>query len=164
MKRSLLMPVVSLVVVAVANATAFGHCQMPCGIYDDPARFAQLEEHVTTIEKAMKEIQALSQAQRPNWNQLVRWVVNKDAHADELSEIVTYYFMTQRIKLTDPSDKAAYAKYVEQLTLLHQMLFYSMKAKQTIDLENCAKLRMLIKQFHVSYFGEHEHKVKPAGR
>ena len=29
---------------------------------------------------------------------MVRWVVNKEVHADELSDIVTYYFMAQRIK------------------------------------------------------------------
>lgn len=152
----------SLVVIAAAGSAVFAHCQIPCGIYDDPARFAQLEEHVTTIEKSIKEIQTLSKADEPNWNQIVRWVVNKETHADALSEIVTFYFMAQRVKPADPADKAAHSKYVEQLTLLHQMLFHSMKAKQTTDLEHCRKLRALIKQFGASYFGEHEHKVKPA--
>ena len=32
------------------------HCQVPCGIYDDPARIAELREDATTIEKAIAGI------------------------------------------------------------------------------------------------------------
>ncbi|MBN1912132.1 MAG: hypothetical protein JW818_20600 [Pirellulales bacterium] len=135
------------------NSIARAHCQIPCGIYDDPARFATMREHVTTIEKSMKEITTLSEASKPNLNQVVRWVNNKETHADKLSEIVTYYFMAQRIKPADPADAAAQAKYVRELTLLHKMLLEAMKAKQTTDLEHCAALRTLISQFESSYLG-----------
>ena len=51
-------------------------------------------------------------------NQLVRWVDNKEIHADELSEIVTYYFMTQRIKPpAADADDAAKAKYQKEIGL-----------------------------------------------
>ena len=36
----------------VPGSTAMPHCQIPCGIYNDPVRFALLEEHVATIEAA----------------------------------------------------------------------------------------------------------------
>ena len=143
----------SLAVVTFACVKASAHCQIPCGIYDDPARFTALEEHVTTIEKSMKQIQELSKEQPPNWNQLVRWVGNKESHADQLTEIVTFYFMAQRIKPPDPNDRAAYGKYVRELTLLHQMVVHAMKAKQTTDLEHCAKLRELIAKLKASYLG-----------
>lgn len=157
MKRKLLLSSVSLAMVSTVGAIVLAHCQIPCGIYNDPARFTLLKEHVTTIEKSMKEIEALRQKERPNCNQIVRWVNNKEAHADQLTEVVTFYFMAQRVKPADPNDRAAYAKYVKQLTLLHQMVFYAMKAKQTTDLENCAKLRSLIGQFEASYLAEHAH-------
>jgi nickel superoxide dismutase len=104
----------------------------------------------------MKEIESLSAAQKPNMNQVVRWVNNKDHHADELSEIVTYYFMAQRIKLPAQGDVKAQQDYVKKLTLLHHMLVYSMKAKQTTDLDNVAKLRSSLSAFHDAYFG-HTH-------
>ena len=91
--------------IAAIGLKVFAHCQIPCGIYDDPARFAQMKEHVTTIEKSMKEISALSGDKKPNWNQITRWVKNKDEHADKLTEIVTYYFMAQVVKQVDPADK-----------------------------------------------------------
>ena len=114
---------------------SFGHCQIPCGIYDDLMRIHQMEEHVLTIEKSINKL-----ADNPNDNQMVRWVVNKEVHADELSDIVTYYFMTQRIKPGMP-------EYVNKLSLLHELLVTSMKVKQEADLAHVAKLNELIHAF-----------------
>ncbi|MBN2317129.1 MAG: hypothetical protein JXM79_24600 [Sedimentisphaerales bacterium] len=146
----------ALLVAVILGSLAYSHCQIPCGIYDDEARFAEIAEHITTIEKSMKEIETLSAAQKPNMNQLVRWVNNKDHHADKLSEIVTYYFMAQRIKLPAEGNVTAQQDYVKKLTLLHHMLVYSMNAKQTTDLDNVAKLRSSLSAFHDIYFG-HTH-------
>jgi nickel superoxide dismutase len=153
-----MMGMFALVAILATGSQALAHCQIPCGIYDDPMRFTQLEEHVTTIEKSMNQINELSEAGDKNYNQIVRWVVNKETHADELTEIVTFYFMAQRIKPpTDPSDRAAVSKYMKELQLLHGMVVHAMKAKQTTDLEQCEALRKLIKEFRASYLGEEEH-------
>jgi len=140
---------------------AYSHCQIPCGIYDDEARFNTMAEHITTIEKSMKLIESLSAQEKPNMNQIVRWVNNKEVHADEMSNIITYYFMAQRIKIPPEGDTKAHSAYVKNLTLLHEMLVYSMKAKQTTDTANVEKLKSLLNQFHESYYGkaaEAEHK------
>jgi len=136
------------------------HCQVPCGIYDDPARLKLLAEHITTIEKSMNEIAKLSAEAKPNYNQIVRWVENKETHADELAHIVTYYFMAQRVKPTPASDAAAHAAYVKKLTLLHGLLVSAMKAKQTTDLAHVEKLRALLAEFRAAYLGP---KAAPAG-
>ncbi len=128
------------------------HCQVPCGIYDDHTRFKVMNEHITTIEKAIKKIEELSKKIPPNYNQIVRWVTNKEKHAEELSDIVTYYFMAQRLKPAPATDAAAYKAYQEKLELLHHILFYAMKAKQTTDLSHTKKLRELVKKFESSYF------------
>jgi nickel superoxide dismutase len=134
------------------------HCQIPCGIYNDPARFDSIAEHITTIEKSMQQITEMSKQDKPDMNQIVRWVANKDTHADALSEIVTYYFMAQRVKPVDKNQGKAYKEYVKKLTLLHEMLVHSMKAKQTTDLSNVEKLRSLSVEFKEIYFGKHNHK------
>lgn len=146
----------------IFGSLAYSHCQIPCGIYDDKARFGMIAEHITTIEKSMKLIESLSAESKPNMNQIVRWVNNKEVHADELSNIITYYFMAQRIKIPAEGDAGAHNKYVKNLTLLHEMLVYTMKAKQTTDLNNVEKLRSLLNQFHELYYGkaaraEHKH-------
>jgi len=104
-----------------------------------------ISEHIATIEKSMNEIMALQKAKSINYNQLVRWITNKEDHANELQEIVTQYFMTQRIKM----DRKDYGK---ELSLLHQMLVYAMKCKQTTDLANTGQLKSLLKEFETLYF------------
>jgi nickel superoxide dismutase len=148
---------IGLLAITAVAPLVYSHCQIPCGIYDDPARLAMIAENITTIEKAMKSIEELSAQQKPNMNQIVRWVNVKDDHAEDIAHIVSYYFMAQRIKSVDKSDAAGYEKYIQQLTLLHEMLVYSMKAKQTTDLANVEKLRSLLADFRNAYLGEQEH-------
>ncbi len=128
-----------------ASANAWAHCEIPCGIYDDHMRIHMIEEHTTTIEKSMNQIVELSGQTPVNYNQLVRWVTNKEHHANELQEVVTQYFMTQRIK-PDAKD------YEKKVTLLHKMLLAAMKCKQTTDLANVKELRALTSEFEGLYF------------
>lgn len=137
---------------------ALAHCEIPCGIYDDEARLAAIAEHITTIEKSINQIVALSKEEEPrNYNQIVRWVSNKEKHANDLQHIVTQYFMTQRIKPADTEDAEAHAAYLKKLTLLHKMLVYAMKAKQTTDLSNVEKLKSLLAEFRTAYLGPNVH-------
>jgi len=134
------------------------HCEIPCGIYNDKVRMIMLEEDIDTIEKSMKEITALSSDQASNYNQLVRWVMNKDTHAGRIQETVTQYFMTQRIKPEADRNSDAGRRYVRQLTLLHGLLVHSMKAKQTTDIEHVQKMRSLLGEFADSYLSEADRK------
>jgi nickel superoxide dismutase len=124
---------------------AEAHCEIPCGIYDDEMRVNMIAEEIITIEKSMNQINTIEKSKTPDYNQLIRWVMNKDHHADMLQDIVAKYFMTQRIK---PDTK----EYDKKLALLHQMLIYSMKCKQTTDLDNINKLRTLVQDFKSLYF------------
>ena len=67
-------------------------------------RFKILDEHITTIEKSMKQIATLSANPGKNANQLTRWVMNKEKHADAFAEIITAYFLQQRIKSVNPKE------------------------------------------------------------
>jgi len=147
-----------LLTVLVLTPVLHSHCQIPCGIYGDPARLDMIAENITTIEKSMKLITELSSEEKPDMNQLVRWVQNKEKHADDTSHIITYYFMAQRIQPVDRGDTENYQKYVKQLTLLHQMLVYTMKTKQTTDPANVEKLRALLAEFRNDYLAHSGHK------
>ena len=146
--------IVASVLLVLLVSMVYSHCQIPCGIYGDSMRFDMLEEHISTIEKSMKQISELSQEENPNFNQIVRWIHNKEKHAEEISHIVTYYFMAQRVKPVDKSKSKAYQGYIRTLTLLHEMLIYSMKAKQTTDLAHIEKLRSLSAEFQAAYFAK----------
>lgn len=144
-KRSLQILIVFAFIFALA-ANASAHCEIPCGIYDDQMRINLIKEHITTIEKSMVQIMKLEKEERHHSNQLVRWIMNKEHHADKLQDIVTQYFMTQRIKLDTPN-------YEKKLELLHQMLIFSMKCKQTTDTKNTDQLKKIVKEFQDIYFG-----------
>ena len=141
-----------LLLIVLSASIAYSHCQIPCGIYGDYTRIDLLKEHIATIEKAMNQINDLSKEASNNMNQLVRWVSNKDHHADEFTEIVTYYFLSQRIKIADSGNAEEFRTYQNKVTLLHQMMVFSMKCKQTTDLKNVEKLKSLVTQFVDVYF------------
>lgn len=148
---------VAVLLMLVAAPVLHAHCEVPCGIYDDRARTELMAEHIRTIEKSMNQIKELRAEEDKNYNQLVRWVNNKEEHAEKLQHIAWQYFMTQRIKPAEGSGAKA-KKYVHEVTLLHQILVQAMKTKQTTDLAHVENLRSLLDQFEASYFGE---KPKP---
>ena len=141
---------ISAVLIAAAvllwHSGAEAHCEIPCGIYDDHLRIHLIEEDATTIEKAMRRVVDLGRESPVNYNQLVRWVTNKEEHATRIQHTVSQYFLTQRIK---PDQE----KYPEKLAVLHQILVAAMKCKQTTDLGHVAELRRLLKKFEALYFG-----------
>ena len=150
MKKKLLATILHIpLVLLLLCSQAAAHCEIPCGIYDDTMRINMLREHITTIEKSMNQILILEQKPGENANQLIRWVTNKEQHADALQEIVTQYFMTQRIK---PESK----QYLAKLKTLHGLLLAAMKSKQTTDLGQTKRLRELVDQFEKFYF-DHSH-------
>lgn len=146
-----------IIVGLLVAATTWAHCEMPCGIYDDDARFNAIEEHITTIEKAMNQITELSAAGEKNHNQIVRWVNTKEEHSEEIQQTVAKYFITQRIKPVAPDAGAEYDHYVAQLTSFHEMMVYAMKCKQTTDLANVKKLRELTSKARELYNQGHSH-------
>ncbi len=137
---SLVLPGILLLV-----SLAAAHCEIPCGIYDDEMRIEMLREHITTIEKSMNQVILLEKDANRKANQLTRWVMNKEQHADELQEIVSQYFMTQRLT-PDAKD------YASKLQFLHEMLLAGMKSKQTTDLGQVKRLRELVDMFEKAYF------------
>ena len=145
MKKILLQILVGCSFIFILSVQALAHCEIPCGIYNDEMRIKIINEHIVTVEKSMKQIIELEKEEHHNSNQSVRWIMNKERHADEIQEIVTQYFMTQRIKLDMKN-------YEKQLGLLHQMLIYSMKCKQTTDLTNATKLKDIVNDFKALYF------------
>ena len=134
--------------------SAYGHCEIPCGIYGDEARFTALAEDIKTIEKSILQITELSHQEPKNYNQLVRWVNNKETHANHIREVVSQYFLAQRIKPAAPEKKIAEKKYGRQLKLLHKLIVHAMKAKQTTDLDHVEALNTTLTKFKKLYFSK----------
>ena len=127
----------------------FAHCQIPCGIYSDAMQIIQIQEDLSTIEKGMKMINSLSEKSDPqSFNQLNRWIASKEKHAQNIQDIISEYFLTQRIKQSSKN-------YENKLITLHQLLISVMKCKQNVNEENVRKSNELLDNFSKLYFDEH---------
>ena len=147
-----------LIIIGVAfiSFNAFSHCEIPCGIYHDSLRINLIKEHISTIEKSMMKINELKNQDTPNYNQLVRWISNKEEHANKIQNIATQYFMFQRIKVSN--DKHLQRRNSKMLKLLHELCVYAMKSKQTTDLDFIVKINRVVEKFSTLYFQKKKHK------
>ena len=150
-----LMVLLSVVLLTGSTASLWAHCEIPCGIYGDELRFSSIQEDINTIEKSMKMISKLSGASdgdaAQNMNQLARWVANKETHAGRIQEVVTQYFMTQRLKVPAKMEGPEFEAYSKKLMLLHKMLRTAMKCKQSVDLAHTKALHDLTHAFQEAY-------------
>ncbi|ADE54266.1 superoxide dismutase, Ni [Coraliomargarita akajimensis] len=127
---SLILSITILLTAQVAQA----HCQVPCGIYDDHARVEAMAEDAVTVAKACKMIAELEgKTDAQSQQQLVRWVSNKELHAQKIISTISDYFLTQRVK-------ASQEDYVERLKSHHAVIVAAMKAKQHADAKSAKAL------------------------
>ena len=135
-------------------AGAFAHCQVPCGIYDDAARIAQMLEDTETIRKAMGQMAELEgKTDAQSMNQMTRWIMTKEEHASHIIATVSEYFLTQKLQPV-PSGDAGYEVYLRKLADHHAVLRAAMKAKQNTDPSVAAALHEAIEAMAVHYGDE----------
>lgn len=129
------------------------HCQVPCGIFGDQMRFEGMLEDTKTIAKAITQIEefAAGLAEGPpaakNMNQMVRWVNNKESHAQNIQDVMSAYFFAQRIK-SDHKD------YTAQLATAHKVIVCAMKCKQDASGPTAEALKESILNFYRAYEGK----------
>ncbi len=132
------------------SSTTYGHCQVPCGIYDDYMRVKSMLEDASTVRKAMNKIVELSgKNDALSKNQMVRWVMNKEQHAQNIIDTVSDYFLTQRVK-SDQSD------YLDRLAKHHSVITSAMKVKQNVDLKYVVMLEESIGEL-LEFYPKHTH-------
>jgi len=144
-------------------ATVAPHCEVPCGIYADQARFVRMLEDTQTIAKAITSINEFTNNMEgpptaKGINQTMRWVTTKEQHATNTQHIVAQYFLTQRIKADNE-------RYVDQLKAAHAVMVASMKCKQDADAATAESLKNAIYDLYRAYEGkepsfegdDHEH-------
>jgi len=129
----------------------YSHCQIPCGIYDDHARIKSMLEDAATARKSVKLITELSgKSDAQSNNQLIRWVMNKEKHTQNIISTISDYFLTQRVK----SKQQDYSK---RLIKHHAVIVAAMKVKQNADLKYVVSLEASIKEL-LAYYPEHKHE------
>jgi len=126
------------------------HCQVPCGIFDDPARVSTLEEHAQTIRKAQVQIKALALkvGDPASFNQSVRWVMTKEEASKDIIDIISTYMLCQRVKI---ESFASEHDYLDALAFHHRVMQAAMKAKQNVSPESADALDSAIADLKLMY-------------
>jgi len=114
-----------------------GHCQVPCGIFDDPKLVAELKEACATITKAMVQVSDIFAAPlaAQSFNQATRWINTKEEHCGKIISLVGEYCLCQRVKPVG-APKSPFTTdedYVNALKGHHAVMQAAMKAKQSSD-------------------------------
>ena len=129
---------------------AHAHCQIPCGIFDDFARVQLMLEDAATAEKSIKLIAELSdKSDAQSKNQLVRWVMNKEKHAQNIIFTISDYFLAQRVKANQKD-------YVDRLKKHHAVIIAAMKVKQNSDSKYVTELKRSIEML-APFYPKHGH-------
>lgn len=104
------------------------HCQMPCGIYHDDMVFDQIDQYVETMYKGISVIDDSKFTSVKDRNETVRWIALKDHESDDTAQLITTYFLQQKIK---PGE----ADTAKKLESAHKLLFLLVAIKQNVDLQ-----------------------------
>uniref|UniRef100_A0A7S2A7K5 Ubiquitin-like domain-containing protein n=1 Tax=Trieres chinensis TaxID=1514140 RepID=A0A7S2A7K5_TRICV len=112
-----------------------GHCQVPCGIFDDPAIVAEVRQAAATIRKAMVQSSELhgglsAETTALSLNQMIRWVNTKEEHACKIITTIAEYCLCQRVKKPEFATEKDYA---DALKAHHAVMQAAMKCKQNVD-------------------------------
>ena len=127
------------------SSTAYAHCQVPCGIYDEAHRIEAMLEDTATIDKAVKKIAELAgKSDALSLNQATRWIHAKDVHASRIISAISEYFLTQKIKQPKSREAKTWRAYTDKLANHHAVMVAAMKAKQTVDASRVAALRQAV--------------------
>jgi nickel superoxide dismutase len=107
-------------------------------------------EDAATVEKSARLIAELSgKSDAQSRNQLVRWIMNKEKHAQKVIATIGDYFLTQRVKPTQED-------YAKRLERHHAVILAAMKSKQNADVKYAKTLKETIEALS-SYYPEHKH-------
>lgn len=111
---------------SLQNIQLQAHCQMPCGIYHDDMVFDQVDQYIETIVKGISIMLNSKFNTVQERNEFIRWVELKESSSNETANLLTTYFLQQKIKPgEEDTDK--------RVQSVHKLLFLLVKIKQTAD-------------------------------
>jgi nickel superoxide dismutase len=126
MKKTIL--VQGIIALLCHTGSLMAHCQMPCGIYHDELVFNQIDQYIETMYKGITELNNSKFSTPFERNNFIRWVKLKDSASDEIANLITEYFLQQKIK-------PAEADTPKRLISAHKMLFELTAIKQNVNIK-----------------------------
>ena len=90
--------------------------------------FNQIDQYIETMYKGMTELKTSKFATPMERNNFTRWVLLKETASDEMANLITQYFLQQKIKPGEPDT-------AKRLVSAHKMLFELTAIKQNVEVK-----------------------------
>ncbi len=104
------------------------HCQMPCGIYHDEMVYDQIDQYAETMYKGITVMNGNKLDSVHDFNDLTRWILEKEKESNTTAELISSYFLQQKIKPDEPET-------VKRLVAAHKLLFLIVAIKQNNEVK-----------------------------
>lgn len=88
----------------------------------------KIHQYIETMYKGITELKNSKFSTPMERNNFTRWVMLKESASDEMANLITQYFLQQKIKPGEPDT-------AKRLTSAHKMLFELTAIKQNVDLK-----------------------------
>lgn len=155
MKKHLLTLTTGIFLATTSVHSLHAHCQMPCGIYHDDMVYDQIDQYAETMYKCCSELNSDHATDSiKDRQQFVRWIMEKEKASDEVSILITTYFLQQKIK---PGEEDT----TKRLILAHNLLFLIVQIKQNCDVKFTHEFMETWEQFkHMFHRKDYECKIE----
>jgi len=114
--------------VVVFHGEVSSHCQMPCGVYHDDMVFDEVDQYVETMYKGVSVLKNSAFVTLKERQDFIRWVMEKEKESDKVAELITKYFLQQKIKPGEVDTQ-------KKVLAAHNLLFLLVGIKQNCSLE-----------------------------
>ncbi len=118
----------SFIFVNFSRLELSAHCQMPCGIYHDEMVYDQIDQYTETMYKGITVMNQNKLESVHDFNDLTRWIMEKEKESNDIAQLINVYFLQQKIKPGEPET-------AKRLTTAHKLLFLLVAIKQNNDLK-----------------------------
>ena len=108
--------------------TLTAHCQMPCGIYQDAMIYDLIDQYAETMVKAVTVMNQSKFETVRERNEFMRWVMEKEKESNDTSQLITTFFMQQKIKPGEPDTQ-------KRIEAAHKLLCLIVAIKQNADVK-----------------------------
>ena len=153
--RKILAPVLILSHLFFQPASIYGACEAACAdIADDETAFSRITDQINGIETEMNSIREWQADPVTNLNALSQAVNRKTQDANTLREILTDYFLYQRIPVPEKNRGSEYESYTQNLVLIHSLLNQTAAIKDTAEAAAIDSLRAKLEEFRSAYYGK----------
>lgn len=135
------------------SGLVFPACETACSdIADDEAAFARIEENIQAIEAETAYILEWQADPVTNTNPIALSVGRRIQNADKIREVLTDYFLYQRIMPTAENRGSDVEKYRQRLALIHSLLNALIQTKDSYDPNVTVNLRSKLDEFKNFYY------------